>query len=50
MKHTIVNFFWIVAEDVDPERVLSVLGQLAGFAVVGFYDWEERAEDFFGHG
>lgn len=49
MSLTVVNLLWIVAEDVDPEWVLSALGQLAGFAVIGSYDWEEGAEDFFGH-
>lgn len=49
MKHTVVNFLWVAAEDVDPEWVLSILSQLAGLAVVGSYNGEERAENFFGH-
>ena len=46
---TVVDFFLVLAEDVDPEWVLHALGQCAGFPEVGFDDWEERAEDFFRH-
>lgn len=36
---TFVNLFLVIAEDVDSERVLHVLGELAGGWVVDFDDW-----------
>ena len=39
MERTFVDFFLVIAEDVDPEGVPHALRERAGGSEVGFDDW-----------